>query len=86
MIEIDVLNPDEFLIAYITNIWPEDEYLYVYDEGNHYYLKCDDCTFWAGDYTISLKYEDTALIRLVLTHEHFEAIYNVTKNKNRRFY
>lgn len=86
MIELDVLNPDDELKAYITSIWPDDEYLYVYDEGEHYYIKCDECTFWDGNYTITLKYEQYALIRLIIYHNHCEAVYNITKNKRRRYY
>lgn len=85
MIELDVINPSEDLRAYITNIWPEDEYLYNYDEGEHYFIKCDLCNFWDGNYTITLNYENRAFIRLSLYKGEFEQVRNITKNKRRLY-
>lgn len=85
MIELDVLNPSEELRLYIANIWPDDEYMYVYDEGEHYYIKCDNCTFWDGNYTITLNYDNKAYIRLNLFKGNFEQVRNITKNKRRLY-
>lgn len=85
MIELDVINPSEELRLYITSIWPEDEYMYVYDEGEHYYIKCDRCTFWDGNYTIFLEYDNKARISLNLFKGNFEQVRNITKNKRRLY-
>ena len=82
MIELDIINPSDRLRFYIQNIWPDDEYLYVYDEGEHYYIRCDSCTFHDGNYTVTLKYE-IAIIRLILYSKDFEQVRNTTKNKRR---
>lgn len=82
MIELDIINPSDRLRFYIQKIWPEDEYLYVFDEGEHYYIRCDRCTFNDGNYTITLKYE-IAIIRLILYSKDFEQVRNITKNKRR---
>lgn len=86
MIELDIINPSDDLRAYITSIWPDDEYMYVYDEGEHYYIKCDMCTFWDGNYTITLNYENRAIIRLSLYKGEFEQVRNITKNKRRIYW
>ena len=85
MIELDVINPSEELRLYITNIWPEYEYMYVYDEGEHFYIQCDNCTFWDGNYTITLDYDGKAYIRLNLFKGNFEQVRNITKNKRRLY-
>lgn len=84
MIEIDIINPSERLSYTIRNAWPDDEYLYNYDEGEHYYITCDHCTFWNGNYTLTLRYE-CASIRLNLYSKDFEQVRNITKNKRRLY-
>lgn len=81
MIELDIINPSDDLRAYIVNVWPDDEYMYVHDEGEHYYIKCDDCTFWDGNYTITLKYGTRAIVRMSLYKGEFEQVRSINKNK-----
>ncbi len=82
MIELDIINPSDRLRFTIQNVWPDDESLYVYNEGEHFYITCDSCTFYDGNYTITLKYE-LAIIRLILYSKDFEQVRNITKNKRR---
>lgn len=84
MAELDIINPSDRLRFYIQTIWPEDEYLYVYDEGEHFYIRCDDCVFWRGNYTLTLKYE-IALIRLIVYSNDYEQVRNISKNKRRLY-
>lgn len=84
MAELDIIKPSDRLRFYIQHIWPEDEYLYVYDEGEHFYIRCDSCTFWDGNYTLTLKYE-IASIRLILYSKDFEQVRNIAKNKRRLY-
>ena len=87
MIELDIIKPSVVLRRYLNNIWPEDEYLYVYEgiEIEHCYIKCDNCTFWDGNYTITLDYDNRAYIRLNLFKGDFEQVRNITKNKRRLY-
>ena len=83
MIELDIINQSDNLRFYIEHIWPKDYMLYIYDEGEHYRLQCDSCCFWDGNYTLTLNYDDIALIRICLYKGNFEQVRNVSKNKRR---
>ena len=82
MIELDIINPSDTLRFTIQNVWPD--YMYIYDEGEHFRVRCDTCTFWNGNYTLMLKYE-YALISLILYSKDFEQVRNITKNKRRLY-
>ena len=85
MIELDIINPSETLSSYIMSIWPKDFYMYVYKDGEHYYISCDHCAFWDGNYTLTLSYYKRAFIRLSLYKGEFEQVRNITKNKRRLY-
>jgi len=84
MIELDIINPSDGLRFTIQEVWPDDEYLYVYDEGEHFYVTCDHCTFWRGNYTLTLEYQ-RAFIRLIIYSNDYEQVRNITKNKRRLY-
>lgn len=75
MIEIDIMDPSDDLKFYIKNIWPDDKCMYIYDDVEHFFIKCDVCLFRDGKYTIILKYDDRAFIRLDLYKEEFGQVH-----------
>ena len=80
MIELDIINPSDGLCFTIQKVWPDDEYLYVYDEGEHFYIKCDHYTFWRDNYALTIEYQ-RAFNRLIIYSNDYEQVRNITKNK-----